>query len=103
MSAPRPFSRFPLKLWALVVVSVLWVGRPSIADVLILNDGKAGYDVNGPVLRVHLLRSSFDADPEPDKGLAPQLVPGTRVSSHGRSIELEGMAGEPQLALTPVF
>jgi alpha-mannosidase len=34
----------------------------------ILSDGRAGYDAGESLLRVHLLRSSFDVDPEPDKG-----------------------------------
>jgi alpha-mannosidase len=33
-----------------------------------LNDGRAGYDVTGSVLRAHLIRSAFDADPETDRG-----------------------------------
>jgi alpha-mannosidase len=34
----------------------------------ILNNGRHGYDVTGSVMRIHLLRSSFDPDPEPDRG-----------------------------------
>jgi alpha-mannosidase len=60
------------------------VARPSTGDdypaqtwvdlsdgqygLALLNDGKAGYDATGTVLRVHLLRSAFDADPETDRG-----------------------------------
>ncbi len=46
--------------------------------VAILNDGRAGFDATGSLLRVHLLRSPFDMDPASDRGLhrfAVSLLP----------------------------
>jgi alpha-mannosidase len=40
-------------------------GRYGLA---VLNTGQAGFDADGTVLRVHLLRGAFDADPESDRG-----------------------------------
>lgn len=67
-----------------------WIDLSDAAGGLsVLNDGKQGYDASGAVLRVHLLRGSFDPDPEPDKG------------RHRFTIALVPHAGDWRKAETP--
>jgi len=37
--------------------------------VAVLNDGRAGFDATGSLLRIHVLRSPFDVDPASDRGI----------------------------------
>jgi alpha-mannosidase len=64
-----PFGAARRPLDGLVVPALRWadVGNDRYG-VAVLNDGKYGHDALGSRLRVHLVRSSYEPDPNPEVG-----------------------------------